>query len=78
MTFCVWLTPSLPAAITNTVLPDAFATSELRKTSFQPWFSVQPGTPSDMLTMLAPFLTRLTTPLVTSAQLAVPVASNGL
>ena len=48
------------------------------KTSFQPPCSVQPATPSDMLTTVAPFATSMLTPLVMSVQLAVPVWSNGL
>ncbi len=77
-TLLVWTTPSLPAAITKTVFFRVSVTDRLENTPFQPWSNVVPGTPSDMLTTLAPSALSLWTPVVMSDQLAVPVESKGL
>src|SRR5271170_2197404 len=54
-TFVVWLTPSLPAAVTRMVLcarPRA-SSRLLLNTPFQPGLKVQPGTPSEAFTTVA-------------------------
>src|ERR1700744_1159937 len=71
--FLVCTTPSLPAAITKTVVFRVSVTDRLSNTPFQPGSKVEPGTPSDMLTTLAPSALSAWTPLVMSLQLAVPV-----
>ena len=77
-TFLVWVTPSLPAATTNTVFFRVSMTLRLVKTLFQPGSKVEPGTPRLMLTTSAPLAFRFWTPRVTSSQSAVPVESKGL
>src|ERR1700733_8284441 len=73
-TLAVWVTPSLPAALTMTRSWLRLLSSGPDRIFTHSWEKVQPGTPSDAFTTDAPFLYSASIPVATSFQLAVPVA----